>query len=333
MGLALPFVPMPAHADPGAPAPVTSADLPRLTRELAEVTHRAQVLSEQLNLAAARDGGLRTAFARLEDARYVAQVALDARARAVYVANAVPSLDTWTAAFAVPEARLLARRAARATLTVDKELVEAVELQTRQVARLQKQADAFRSSLLRQAQGVLAAEEQAAQLYARAKAIADAEHLAEVQAQLEAQRSLLSDISGVVTIALTPAQTERSRQARDNQAPVVALLERTGSGYPAGYHPTGDVLSGTASWYGPGFVGRPTASGAPYDAERPTCANKEVPLGTVLHVSANGLSTNCLVNDRGPYVGDRVLDMSRAGSRALGYSGLAEVTIEVLSPV
>ena len=53
----------------------------------------------------------------------------------------------------------------------------------------------------------------------------------------------------------------------------------------------------------------------------------------MLHVSANGLSVNCLVNDRGPYVGDRVLDMSRAGSRALGYDGLAQVTIEVLVPV
>ena len=91
-------------------------------------------------------------------------------------------------------------------------------------------------------------------------------------------------------------------------------------------------MSGTASWYGPGFVGNPTASGAPYDPERLTCANKELPLGTVIHVWANGLETNCLVNDRGPYVGDRILDMSRAGARALGYSGLAQVTFEVLVP-
>ncbi|MGZ6793866.1 MAG: septal ring lytic transglycosylase RlpA family protein, partial [Mycobacteriales bacterium] len=105
------------------------------------------------------------------------------------------------------------------------------------------------------------------------------------------------------------------------------------SGIPEGYAPSGTTFSGTASWYGPGFAGRPTASGAPYDPERLTCANKDNPLGTVIHVSANGLETNCLVNDRGPYVGDRVLDMSRAGSRALGYSGLAQVTVEVLLPV
>ena len=59
----------------------------------------------------------------------------------------------------------------------------------------------------------------------------------------------------------------------------------------------------------------------------------QLPLGTVIRVSRAGLAVSCLVNDRGPYVADRILDMSRAGSRALGYSGVATVTIEVLAPV
>jgi len=92
-------------------------------------------------------------------------------------------------------------------------------------------------------------------------------------------------------------------------------------------------VRGTASWYGPGFVGSPTASGRPYDPERLTCASKELPLGTVLHVQTGGRSVNCLVDDRGPYVADRVLDLSRAASRALGYEGTAEVVAEVLAPV
>ena len=49
-------------------------------------------------------------------------------------------------------------------------------------------------------------------------------------------------------------------------------------------------------------------------------------------MSANGRAVSCLVDDRGPYVGDRVLDLSRAGSRALGYDGTAEVVAEVLVP-
>ena len=92
-------------------------------------------------------------------------------------------------------------------------------------------------------------------------------------------------------------------------------------------------MRGTASWYGPGFVGSPTASGAPYDPEKLTCAHKELPLGTVLRVTGNGRSVSCLVDDRGPYAGDRVLDLSRAGARALGYDGTAEVVAEVLTPV
>ena len=113
---------------------------------------------------------------------------------------------------------------------------------------------------------------------------------------------------------------------------MLAAVEAAGAGYPAGWAPSGTVLVGLASWYGPGFVGNPTASGAPYDPERHTCAHKELPLGTVLRVSRAGLAVSCLVNDRGPYVGPRILDMSRAGSRALGYDGVAQVVIEVLQP-
>jgi rare lipoprotein A len=96
------------------------------------------------------------------------------------------------------------------------------------------------------------------------------------------------------------------------------------------------VFTGEASWYGPGFVGRPTASGAPYDPERFTAAMLLVPLGTVVRVStADGRAVTVLVNDRGPYAGgsDRILDMSAAGARVLGYTGVKQVRIEVLEPL
>ena len=135
-----------------------------------------------------------------------------------------------------------------------------------------------------------------------------------------------------MTQALTPAQTRRSLSAAVREAPVVALVEAAGAGYPAGYRPTGQVQSGGASWYGPGFVGNPTASGSPYDPERLTCAHKTLPLGTVVRVTRGPLTVSCLVNDRGPYVGARIIDMSRAGSRALGFDGVADVVVEVLAP-
>lgn len=322
-----------AHAQPKAPRPLTSADLPRLTAELATVTAHARLLTDALDQAAARDGGLRVAYGRLEQTRVDAQQALDTRARQVYIAGTPSPVGNWQSSLAAPDLQELAHRGERAALTVDRGLVDAVTGQAAQLTKLERQANAFRAHLLVQAQAVLADQDRARELLGQAQAIADAEHAAELSRRLEAQRQLLDAVSTAVTLALTPAQSARAQKALENQAATIALLEHTGSGIPTGYARSGQSLSGTASWYGPGFVGRPTASGAPYDPERLTCANKELPLGTVIHVSANGFEINCLVNDRGPYVGDRILDMSRAGSRALGYDGLAQVTIEVLLPV
>lgn len=73
-----------------------------------------------------------------------------------------------------------------------------------------------------------------------------------------------------------------------------------------------------ASWYGPGFEGLPTASGEPYDPYGYTAAHKTLPLGTQLTVSYNGGSVPVVVNDRGPYVGARELDLSQGAAEYLG---------------
>lgn len=73
-----------------------------------------------------------------------------------------------------------------------------------------------------------------------------------------------------------------------------------------------------ASWYGPGFEGLPTASGEPYDPSGYTAAHKTLPLGTELVVSYGGRSVPVTINDRGPYVGSRELDLSQAAAQTLG---------------
>jgi rare lipoprotein A (peptidoglycan hydrolase) len=92
---------------------------------------------------------------------------------------------------------------------------------------------------------------------------------------------------------------------------------------------------GVASWYGPGFQGLPMASGPPFDMNAMTCAHRELPLGTMVKVTdlLNSRSVVLHVTDRGPYVGGRVLDVSRAAAQYLGFraSGLAPVRIEVVS--
>jgi len=94
------------------------------------------------------------------------------------------------------------------------------------------------------------------------------------------------------------------------------------------------AFEGNASWYGPGFAGRRTASGEIFDPGQLTAAHRTLPFGTVLRVTnlANGRSVQVRINDRGPFKPDRVLDLSRAAAEEIGMirSGLARVRVEPL---
>ena len=79
-----------------------------------------------------------------------------------------------------------------------------------------------------------------------------------------------------------------------------------------------EAREGLASWYGPGFRGLPTASGETFDPQGYTAAHKTLPFGTDLVVNYRGRSVAVTVNDRGPYVGARELDLSRAAARDIG---------------
>jgi len=98
---------------------------------------------------------------------------------------------------------------------------------------------------------------------------------------------------------------------------------------PAGLRPTGIVMSGVASWYGPGFQGNTTANGEIYDMYGYTAAHKSLPFNTWLKVSHNGRAVFVRINDRGPYVGGRILDLSLSSARAIGISGIGQVTAEI----
>jgi rare lipoprotein A len=90
---------------------------------------------------------------------------------------------------------------------------------------------------------------------------------------------------------------------------------------------------GTASWYGPGFHGRKTARGERFDQNKLTAAHRSLPLDTVVKVTNldNGKAVKVAINDRGPYVGNRVIDLSRAAATKLDMTddGTARVRIEV----
>lgn len=93
-------------------------------------------------------------------------------------------------------------------------------------------------------------------------------------------------------------------------------------------------ISGIASWYGPGFHGNRSASGERYNQNAMTAAHRSLPFGTRVQVTNlnNGHSVIVRINDRGPYVRGRVIDLSAAAARVLGVmqTGVAPVRLDVL---
>jgi rare lipoprotein A len=93
---------------------------------------------------------------------------------------------------------------------------------------------------------------------------------------------------------------------------------------------------GTASWYGEYFQGRTTASGEPFDMRDFTAAHPSLPLGTLVKVTnlRNGKALVVRINDRGPVVDGRIIDLSRDAASALGFKerGLQTVRLDLYQP-
>jgi rare lipoprotein A len=92
--------------------------------------------------------------------------------------------------------------------------------------------------------------------------------------------------------------------------------------------------NGVASWYGPGFHGRLAASGEIYNMYEQTAAHKTLPLGSLVRVVSQrtGRSTIVRINDRGPYVAGRIIDMSLQSKESLGMGDLSAVYLERIDP-
>jgi rare lipoprotein A len=97
---------------------------------------------------------------------------------------------------------------------------------------------------------------------------------------------------------------------------------------------SGKPQHGKASFYGPGLIGKPTATGEPMDPNKPAAASKTLPLGTKAKVTNldNGKSVEVEINDRGPYVDDRIIDVTPKAADKLGMKedGVAPVVVKPL---
>lgn len=137
----------------------------------------------------------------------------------------------------------------------------------------------------------------------------------------------------------SPADSHDS-EIRPLRKPGVNLASRPAPDHdPRGGGATGEAVVeshvGLASWYGPGFHGRRTASGKRFDMAALTAAHRSLPFGSRVRVTnlANGRSVIVRINDRGPYVKPRIIDLSRAAARELDFleDGITRVRIDLLA--
>ena len=153
----------------------------------------------------------------------------------------------------------------------------------------------------------------------------------EIETRIALRRTVLGDLTAEIDQLEEQARAAAARAALPDQA-LLDLLQPSGPapGIPDGFAGTGVTFEGIASWYGPGFEGNPTANGDIFDPDLFTAASKELPLGSWLYVEHEGRGVVVLVNDRGPYVDGRILDLSQAAAEAIGIGGLGWIEAEIL---
>lgn len=327
--VAAPFVGGGAQAN-GAPGAISQADLDRLEARAQALTRTAETARTSVLDTASAALSMRLELDALANQRDAEQEKVDTALVELYEQSVQQTgVDSIGPRFAdlnptIPNVY------GGGGVTQQQSTVDTLDAHAATLAQLSETTQRYSELLRTKATKVFTAEDEALTLLATVQAEYQRQQRAADVARIDAETKRLQAISDQVSNAVSPGIGRRGEVALGRQAEVIALLTAAGNGYPTGYGPTGQTFDGTSSWYGPGFEGKPTATGAPFDPEKLTAAMKAVPLGTVIHVTFGNRAVNLLVNDRGPYVGDRIIDCSRAGSRALGFDGLAQVHIEVL---
>lgn len=157
---------------------------------------------------------------------------------------------------------------------------------------------------------------------------------------IKSQSKLILATGLVLAVLSSPVMAKEANKAKVVRTTVkVSKTSISGQVKKVSYSPVSAKStfssSGVASYYGPGFHGRRTANGETFNMNAMTAAHRTLPFGTLVKVTnlSNGKSTIVRVNDRGPYVGNRVIDLSVAAAKEIGStgSGTARVNLEVLN--
>jgi rare lipoprotein A len=140
-------------------------------------------------------------------------------------------------------------------------------------------------------------------------------------------------------VGAAPVLDHQQPQSKTSTSPKVTSSDKTGrksaSTATRAKAPVKPYQVGDASWYGKQFHGKETASGENFDMFELTAAHRQLPLGTYVKVTnlRNGKWIVVRVNDRGPYVGNRIMDLSYSAARMLNfYGGIEKVRLDVVQP-
>jgi rare lipoprotein A len=147
-----------------------------------------------------------------------------------------------------------------------------------------------------------------------------------------------SRIVGTMAVGVVPAvYLYACAAARPAPAPPLPPPPTIAQPIQPSARPTPGVHVVKASWYGPGLAGKKTTSGEAYNPKALTAASKTLPIGSVVKVTnpQNGKSVNVRINDRGPFVPGRSLDLSQRAAEKIGvtHKGVARVKVSKVSKV
>jgi peptidoglycan lytic transglycosylase len=280
-----------------------------LEQELAALNQRRGKLEQRIATRSAEIGVIES---ELHDAEQAFDEALDS-----YTNRAVEAYKNGsTGRFAL----LLSARSMDELFARAEAQSEAASLDTdalRDLAQARDEAESAQRRIDAQKQELLAAN-------AEVEAIA-----AEVEQTVAQRRSILRELAGRVKELERQARAAAALAANPSQA-FLDLFGGPAPGIPKGFVGTGVSFQGIASWYGPGFEGNSTANGDIFDPSIFTAASRELPFGTWLYVTHGGKGVVVLVNDRGPYIDDRILDLSEAAAKAIGISGLGWIEAQII---
>ncbi len=318
-----------------------------LELQLAELRDERDELQEEMDALALDISRLEGSIHDYDLAFAAARDRLVARMVEAYKRGPSSDLDLLLSADSITEAASIAQSATRAAEIDARRLDELISARVRAQQAQEELADKkqrlvrARSKVDEVSSGIERdlgeRKDRLAELNSAIAALQREAERAAARAERQAERAAARSTRQAERVAATAPGPSTHGPRPQPQAPETSrlLLEQLeGSGLaasiPPGFTSTGVSFEGEASWYGPGFEGNLTASGDVFDSSLYTAASLDLPLGTWLYVEHLGRGVVVLINDRGPYAGERVLDLSHAAARAIGITGVGWVEATVL---